>query len=127
MSNVDFNDPSLKYLIPSALAGPILTRYGSNMYSELKQREFYKYQKNAYERQLEDWHRNVPGREIRYPELSFPGRIRAADLGLSQSYARSYSHTANAVSSIGSLGFSAQRSVARSLYGRSTGRSSRYL
>lgn len=123
----NFADPSLKYAPYSAVAGPILTRYFTNMYSQAKQRQFYNYQKQAYERQLEDWHRNTPGREIRYPELSYAGRIRAADLGISQSYAASYGTTANAVSSIGSLGFSAQRSVARSLYGGSTGRTSRYL
>lgn len=120
-------DPALKYVPYAAIAGPVLTRYFSNMYSQAKQREFYNYQKKGYERQLEDWHKNVPGREIRYPELSYPGRIRAADTGISQSYASSYSTTANAVSSIGSLGFSAARSVARSLYGGSTGRTSRYL
>ena len=78
------HDSSFKYIPYAAVAGPVLTKYFSNMYSQAKQREFYAYQKQGYERQLEDWHRNVPGRQIRYPELSYPGRIRAADLGISR-------------------------------------------
>lgn len=76
------------------IAGSQMVKAGANLYSQSKQRDFYRYQKAGYERQLSDWHRNVPGREIRYPELSYPGHIRALDTGISQSYASSVSSAA---------------------------------
>lgn len=98
----------------------------SNLYSQSKQRDLYRYQRGGYERQLADWKRNVPGRTIRYPEFSYPGHIRALDTGISQSYSSSFGTVSR---SIGQFGGSAAygRGVARSLYGRSAGLTSRWL
>lgn len=76
------------------IAGSQLVKAGANLYSQKQQRALFNYQKAGYERQLADWKRNVPGRQIRYPELSYPGHIRAADTGISQSYASSVSTAA---------------------------------
>lgn len=103
-----------------ALSGLVAT--GANLYSQAKQRDLYRYQRNAYERQYADWKRNVPGRQIAYPELSFPGRMYATDIGISQSYASSIGTAAGGVGDVAN----GIRS-AGSLYSNSVGRTSRYL
>ena len=105
-----------------AVLGPIVTGAISNLYSQGKQRQLYAYQRGGYERQLADYRKNV-GRPIKYPEFSYPGHIRALDAGISQSYSSSFGTIAGAVKSIGMAGFPA----GRSLYSKSTGRTSRYL
>lgn len=113
--------------IPLALMGAsAVAGAGANWYSQAKQRELYRYQKGGYERQLEDYRRNV-GRPIRYPELSYPGHIRALDTGISQSYASSIGTGSRLGSTISAGGFAYGRSASRSLYGGSSGGSSRYL
>lgn len=64
--------------------------------------DYLNYQKQAYERQLSDWHRNVPNRQIAYPELSYPGAIRGIDTGITRlgygtnsAYANYVGHMAN--------------------------------
>lgn len=64
--------------------------------------DYLQYQKQAYERQLADWHRNVPNREIAYPELSYPGAIRGINTGVTRlgygtdsAYANYVGHMAN--------------------------------
>lgn len=117
------------------IGGSLLAGYGSQLYSQQKQRELYRYQRGGYERQLRDWHKNVPGRSIRYPEFSYPGHIRALDTGISQSYAASIGSASHMVGTVGSLGYRRSSESyyqsgfnrARSLFGQSTGRSSRYL
>lgn len=116
----------LPAVVAGIMIGATAVGAGAKLYSQEKQRELYRYQKKGYERQLEDWHRNVPNRSIRYPELSYPGHIRALDTGISQSYASSVgtvSHLVGQYVGIGSYGSGS----ARSLYGRSSGRTSRYL
>ena len=59
-------------------------------YNQLKNTEesvnnqisYEQYLRSGNERALEDWHRNVPNRQIRYPELSYPGQIRRADTSI---------------------------------------------
>lgn len=103
-----------------ALSG--LVSSGANLYSQKKQRDLFRYQKNAYDRQYSDWQKNVPGRKIRYPELSYPGRSYAADIGISQSYASSVSTAAGGVGDVAN----GIRSTG-SLYSKSVGRTSKYL
>lgn len=114
-------------LIPLAIiAGSAAVGAGANLYSQSKQRDLYRYQRNAYERQDRDWHRNVPGREIRYPELSYPGHIRTLDTGISQSYASSVGTGARLAGELAG-GYIYGRSNIRSLFGASTGRTSKWL
>lgn len=114
--------------IPLALMGAsAVGGAAANWYSQAKQRELYRYQRNAYVRQLEDYNRRNPTRPIRYPELSIPGHIRALDVGISQSYASSFGTGSRLASTLSAGGFAYGRSNSRSLYGRSSGGSSRYL
>lgn len=117
----------LPLVIPLALmAGSAIAGAGANWYSQAKQRELYRYQKGGYERQLADYQKNV-GRPIRYPELSYPGHIRALDTGISQSYAASVGTGARLASTISAGGFAYGRASGGSLYNQSAGRTSRYL
>lgn len=110
----------------NAVSGPIIGTLFNNWESNALQRSYNQYLKKGYERQLNDYNKNV-GRQIRYPELSYAGRIRAMDTGISQSYIADSSATNSAVRSLGVAAGSAIGGRSRSLYGRSSGRSSRYL
>lgn len=118
-------------LIPLIIGSAMAVGAGANIYSQTKQRQLYRYQKQGYERQLADWHKNIPGRTIRYPELSYPGRIRALDTGISQSYASSVGSFASfAGNSVGNYAISKQfysGSRSSGLYHHSAGHSSRWL
>lgn len=46
--------------------------------------DYEQYLKKGNERALADWHRNVPGRTIKYPEFSYPGQIRRADTSITR-------------------------------------------
>jgi len=64
---------------------------GYNQYQQTKasnqaQIDYDNYIKAANERALADWHRNVPNREIAYPELSYAGAIYRASTGIARSY-----------------------------------------
>lgn len=112
-------------LVPLALiAGSSAVATGANLYSQAKQRELYRYQRGGYERQLRDWHKNVPGRSIKYPEQSYAGHIRSLDTGISQSYASSFGSTAGLVRSM-STGYGLARSGG--LFGKIPSRTSRWL
>lgn len=118
--------------IPLALMGAsAVAGAGANWYSQSQQRDLYRYQRNAYVRQEKDWHKNVPGRSIRYPELSYSGHIRALDTGISQSYASSVGTGARLTGQFagGSIYASNQYGLSRggSLFSQSSGRSSRWL
>lgn len=43
------------------------------------------YLRRGNERAYNDWKKNVPGREIKYPELSYPGAMYRADTGIARS------------------------------------------
>lgn len=45
---------------------------------------YEQYLKKGNERALSDWHRNVPGRSIKYPEFSYSGQIRRADTSITR-------------------------------------------
>lgn len=47
---------------------------------------YEQYLRSANERALKDWHKNVPNREIKYPELSYAGQIRRADTSIARAY-----------------------------------------
>lgn len=112
------------------MAGSAVVGAGANWYSQAKQRDLYRYQRGGYERQLSDYQKNV-GRPIRYPELSYPGHIRALDTGISQSYASSVGTGARLTGQVagGTIYASNQygRSRRGSLFSQSSGRSSRWL
>lgn len=114
-------------LVPIMIGASLMAGAGANLYSQYKQRELYRYQRSGYERQLADWKRNTPGRSIRYPELSYPGRIRALDTGISQSYASSIGSGASLGSTLGYGAVSYSRRARSALYSKSVGHSSRYL
>lgn len=46
--------------------------------------DYEQYLKAGNERALRDWHKNVPGRTIKYPELSYAGQIRRADTSIAR-------------------------------------------
>lgn len=43
------------------------------------------YLRAGNERAYNDWKKNVPGREIKYPEFSYPGAIYRANTGIARS------------------------------------------
>lgn len=90
--------------------GGMAVSTGANLYSQSRQRDLYRYQRSGYERQLNDWNKNVgsQGRNIRYPELSYQGAINRLSTDIDTSYA----------SSVGSVGGS---------IGHGTSRITRYL
>lgn len=53
--------------------------------SNQAQIDFNEYLRKGNERALADWHKNVPNREIKYPELSYAGAIYRADTGSARS------------------------------------------
>ena len=71
----------------------------AKLYSQANQRKFYNYQRQGYDRQLKDWNRNVgvQGRQIRYPELSYQGKIRGLETGIENSYASSLSSLSGSI------------------------------
>lgn len=113
--------------IPLAImAGSAIAGAGANWYSQSKQRELYRYQRGGYERYIANWKRANPGRTMRYPEFEAPGKIRALDTGISQSYASGFGTGSRLVGQFAG-GTLYGHNHARSLYGKSSGRSSRYL
>lgn len=113
-------------LVAGLIVGSALTGAGANLYSQHKQRELYRYQKQGYERAYRQWQHYVPNRRIANPELSYPGHIRALDTGISQSYASSLGSLSSMAGFAGG-GLAYRGRSARSLYGGRSGRSSRYL
>lgn len=100
----------------------------ANLYSQAQQRKLYRYQRAGYERQYRDWKNNVGrSREIRYPELSYPGRIRALDTGIRQSYASSLGTLSGFGSAYGYNRIRNRRVYNGSLYFEHTGYASRWL
>lgn len=117
----------LPLAVPLAImAGSAVVGAGANMYSQAKQRELYRYQRGGYERYIENWHKAFPGRTMRYPEFEAPGKIRALDTGISQSYASSLGSGARLAGTLAGGTLYGGR-IAHSLYGKSVGHSSRYL
>lgn len=53
--------------------------------SNQTQIDYNNYLARGNERALADWHKNVPGREIKYPELSYAGAIYRANTGSARS------------------------------------------
>lgn len=45
---------------------------------------YEEYLRRGNERALADWHRNLPGRTIRYPEFSYAGQIRRSDTAIAR-------------------------------------------
>lgn len=72
--------------------------------SNQAQIDYNNYLKQAYERQLADWHKNVPNREIAYPELAYAGSIYRADTGIARSTLSNYSADANYYGNLPSRG-----------------------
>lgn len=63
--------------------------FGYNQYRNTRasasaQMNYDAYLKAGNERALRDWHRNVPGKEIAYPEFSYPGQIYRADTAIAR-------------------------------------------
>lgn len=46
--------------------------------------DYEQYLRAGNERALADWHKNVPNRQIRYPELSYPGQIYRANTSIAR-------------------------------------------
>lgn len=113
-------------LIAGLMVGSSAVGTAANLYSQHKQRELYRYQKQGYERAYRQWQYYVPNRKIANPELSYPGHIRALDTGISQSYASSVGSLSSLAGYTGG-GMAYRNSASRSLYGGRSGRSSRYL
>lgn len=77
-------------------------QYENTQKSNQAEIDYLQYQKRAYERQLADWHKNVPNRQIVYPELSYAGAIRGINTGITRlgygtdsAYANYVGHMAN--------------------------------
>lgn len=45
---------------------------------------YEEYLRRGNERALADWHKNVPGRTIKYPEFSYAGQIARSDTAISR-------------------------------------------
>lgn len=59
--------------------------YENTKKSNAAQIDYDEYIKRGNERAFADWKKNVPGRSIRYPELSYPGAVYRADTGIARS------------------------------------------
>lgn len=59
-------------------------QYRNTQASLEAQMNYEQYLKAGNERALADWHRNLPGREIRYPEFSYSGQIYRANTSLAR-------------------------------------------
>lgn len=70
-------------------------QYKQTQKSNQAQIDYDTYLRRGNERALADWHRNLPGRQIRYPELSYPGAIYRADTGVARSMYSSDSALSN--------------------------------
>lgn len=106
------------------MAGASVVGSAAKFYSQYKQRELYNYQKNAYERYVRNWEKANPGRRMRYPELNAPGKIRALDTGISQSYASSIGTASHLAGNLAG-GYGYARSSG--LFGKVPSRTSRWL
>lgn len=111
-------------IVGGALAGSAVVSAAANLYSQAKQRDLYRYQKNAYERYVRNWQRANPGKRMRYPELNAPGKIRALDSGISQSYAGSVGTASHLAGNL-AAGYGYARSSG--LFGKVPSRTSRWL
>lgn len=60
------------------------TQMKNTQASTTAQMDYEQYLKAGNERALADWHKNVPNREIKYPEFSYPGQIYRADTALTR-------------------------------------------
>lgn len=75
-------DRNMYYQAGSILSG---RKQRDNTQASLQaQIDYEQYLKRGNERALADWHRNVPGRQIRYPEFSYPGQIYRADTSIAR-------------------------------------------
>lgn len=70
-------------------------QYKQTQRSNQVQIDYDTYLRRGNERALADWKRNVPGRQIRYPELSYPGAIYRSDTGVARSMYSSDSALSN--------------------------------
>nr|WDW25854.1 MAG: ORF3 protein [Canine associated porprismacovirus] len=60
------------------------TQYRNTQDSLSAQIDYDQYIRRGNERALRDWHKNVPNRNIKYPELSYEGQIRRADTSIAR-------------------------------------------
>lgn len=58
------------------------TQYQNTRKSAETQISYEQYLRRGNERALADWHKNLPGRRIRYPEFSYAGQIARADTAI---------------------------------------------
>lgn len=75
-----YNQPFLRY--GAMLSGK--TQRENTQASLQAQIDYETYLKVGNQRALSDWHKNVPGRTIKYPELSYAGQIRRADTSIAR-------------------------------------------
>lgn len=78
------------------------TQYENTIASNQAQIDYNEYLRRGNERALADWHKNVPNRQIKYPELSYAGAIYRANTGTARSMYDIDSASANYY---GNLGF----------------------
>lgn len=70
------------YKIGSMLSGK--TQRDNTQASLQAQIDYDQYLRAGNQRALADWHRNLPGRSIKYPEFSYAGQIRRADTSIAR-------------------------------------------
>lgn len=60
------------------------TQYENTQNSLSAQMDYEQYLKAGNERALRDWHKNLPGREIKYPEFSYAGQIYRSNTSIAR-------------------------------------------
>lgn len=82
----DYSDFLDAYWKPFKLIEPMVgyTQMKNTQASLQKQIDYEQYLKQGNERALRDWHKNVPGRSIRYPEHSYAGQIQRANTSIAR-------------------------------------------
>lgn len=89
---------------PWAYDNPIAYIFGSmfgyNQYKSTEastnaQIDYNEYLAGGNKHALDDWHKNVPNREIKYPELSYAGQMYKAYTGAYRAGLDSYTASAN--------------------------------
>lgn len=70
------------YVRPWAESALGYTQYKNQQASSKATIDYEQYLKAGNERALRDWHKNVKGRTIKYPEFSYPGAIYRSDTSI---------------------------------------------
>lgn len=82
----DYSDFLNAYWAPFRVISPMIgyNQMKNTQASLQKQIDYEQYIRAGNERALSDWHKNVPGRSIKYPEFSYSGQVQRANTSIAR-------------------------------------------